>query len=367
MDDLLNTLRSEGELDSSGRFELDWTRAREKLRMWQLTDRYSYILKWVQSAVAAGARMCRTSFRPDQACLIHDGEPFLPDQLKSFWSCLLDGGEFKAAWKVLAIGVNTALGFDKAAVEIESAGPGGGALVRFRGGTMSFSPLVPRPDAATKLTLRRRLGWTSVLLGRASPEVELLRERARWAPLTLYVDSEVIKADFGVPYSTGLPFLPWKLVRYGCSGGESIQVGRRSLAWQRRLRSAPGRGKFRLGRVTGQLDPASHDRSPYQEAAGLYVDPALPGSILWLRHGVVASRTALERGVAGEVLLACDDLATDLSGFGFLEDELFSHRRALACELARDLQRSLRRAFPAERLEDSLVQALAGNPDMLRR
>ena len=57
VEDLLSQLTAEGQLQSSGAFTVDLSRAKDKLARFQFEDPFYYILKLVQAAVAEGRRL----------------------------------------------------------------------------------------------------------------------------------------------------------------------------------------------------------------------------------------------------------------------------------------------------------------------
>ncbi len=102
LDDVLQELRDRGALDSRGEFTLDWRHALERLRGFQLPDRCFYVLKWIQSAVAARATRCQVRASARALSLTHNGSPFQPDQLQNFFSCLLEGSSLPGDVRTLS-------------------------------------------------------------------------------------------------------------------------------------------------------------------------------------------------------------------------------------------------------------------------
>ncbi len=362
LDDVLQELRSQGALDSSGAFTLDWRHAREKLRSFQLPDRCYYVLKWVQSAVAAGATRCEVRASPSALSLWHDGTPLAPEQLRDLLSCLLENADQDPAWSELAVGVNSVLGFAGSTVVLESAGH----VLRL---TTEGADASHGERHETRVTVRRSLGWSS-WLKRELPEVLLLKERARFAPLELTINGTDVEPWFGVKGGGSSWQLSWPgkhltytLVSPTRGMPETFAVNRHSLAWELRDVEGPRAGRFRLGPPrSAQQDPLSHLDRTYGAAGGLYVDPVLPSQLHLIRRGVLLESIVGWTGlIAGEVLVGADDLPTDLTGFAPRGGAELKRRRHWAEGFARRIRSGFERAYPHPRLEEGLIQAAARN------
>ncbi|MCE7870929.1 hypothetical protein DYH09_11185 [bacterium CPR1] len=362
LDQVLQELRGQGALDSAGVFTLDWRHALGKLRSFQLPDRCYFALKWVQSAVAAGATRCEVRSSPRALSLAHDGTTLTSDQLQSFFTCLLDESGDQPAWSELAIGVNSVLGFPGSEVVLES----GGQILYL---SADRAELRQGGSRETRITARRALGWGS-WLKRQLPESLLLKEKARFAPMKLTVDGEVIEPWFGEESGASRWQLSWpgKYLTYTVlshSRGlqQTFAIRRCHLAWELRDVEGPGAGQFRLGAPrSAQQDPLSHIDTAYGAAGGLYVDPILPAQLHLIRRGVlIQTLTGWTGLIAGEVMLGADDLPTDLTGFSIRGSRELSRRREWAEGFARRLRAGFERAYPHPQLEEGLIQAAARN------
>lgn len=117
---VLDGLRSEGELNSSGVFTVDLTRALPKLEKFQLPKPHFGLLKIIQSAVVAGAEQINTSFSTGSIKIEHDGAPPSPEQMRQLLSFLMapDLPTDTRALRDLAIGINTTLARGASWVEL---------------------------------------------------------------------------------------------------------------------------------------------------------------------------------------------------------------------------------------------------------
>jgi len=108
---VLEGLKSEGELNSSGVFTVDLKKALPKLEKFQLPKPHFGLLKIVQSAVVAGATRLNCSFDPLNIRLEHNGTPPSPEELGNILSYLMepDFPTHNRSLRDLAIGINTTL------------------------------------------------------------------------------------------------------------------------------------------------------------------------------------------------------------------------------------------------------------------
>lgn len=108
---VLDALRSEGELNSSGVFTVDLTRALPKLEKFQLPKPHFGLLKLVQSAVVFGATRLKASFDASEIRIEHNGEVPNSQELRGILNFLMapDLPTHQRALRDLAIGINTTL------------------------------------------------------------------------------------------------------------------------------------------------------------------------------------------------------------------------------------------------------------------
>jgi len=82
LDELLDDICKEARLESSGCFSIDFAQAAEKMSRFRLSSPYEYVLKFVQSAVAGGAREVSVSVNRDQVVVLWDSVAMNRDQAR---------------------------------------------------------------------------------------------------------------------------------------------------------------------------------------------------------------------------------------------------------------------------------------------
>ncbi|MBN9416517.1 MAG: hypothetical protein J0I12_13825 [Candidatus Eremiobacteraeota bacterium] len=121
LDDLLTQLSSEGELQSSGRFTVDVSKAKEKLAQFQFQDAFYYILKLVQSAIAGGAAGLALQSRTAEVEVTILGLGFTPYQLENvLYSLVSDSSETTPALRHFAMGLNAAVSTRASEITVQS-------------------------------------------------------------------------------------------------------------------------------------------------------------------------------------------------------------------------------------------------------
>ncbi|MBS2034593.1 hypothetical protein JST97_06385 [bacterium] len=108
LEDLLVSLNSEGQHDSSGAFTIDDRSALERLAKFQLVDPYQYCLRWLQAAVAGGASYFNWHGDSHQ-CYAEIGDYVIePGQIHQLPTVMLDGRARRSERHVSA-GLNAVL------------------------------------------------------------------------------------------------------------------------------------------------------------------------------------------------------------------------------------------------------------------
>lgn len=168
MDELESVLADlkTGAVDSTGRFTLNSSRARERLREYQLADPHRFVLLLVASAVAGGATSIQIGASVGGLALVHDGQVLSQDDLLGLLSSPFVSGT-RADLRLLALGVNSALSLEVTSLVIQSWRDGQGWAARFEGEEPRLTPLKDRPASLTTLEVhyrRRRLQEVAALL-----------------------------------------------------------------------------------------------------------------------------------------------------------------------------------------------------------
>ncbi len=191
IDDLLGELRSEGEVDSQGRFTLDRAQARAKLQKFQLADARRYVLELVQAAVVRGATEIAFDIDADDMRMRFDGRVFTPAELDDLWGSIFadgDGPDLRGV-RQLALGLNAALGTNPKRIVVHS----GASQVVLRPGRDDVVETVSSPIAGTTIHVEQRLKLTLIfeflrnLTGLLDEEV-YLRNRCVYAGIPITLD-----------------------------------------------------------------------------------------------------------------------------------------------------------------------------------
>jgi hypothetical protein len=120
----MSTTASDDRIVSRGKIRVDARRAVAKLREHMLLDLHSYALEIVRSAVGSGAPHVDVTFDADDVVITWPGAPGEPDMLARLLDLVLSDaltGEARR-WRLLALGVNAALGLQPAFVDVIAAG-----------------------------------------------------------------------------------------------------------------------------------------------------------------------------------------------------------------------------------------------------
>ncbi|MFO0762319.1 MAG: hypothetical protein U0359_38120, partial [Byssovorax sp.] len=190
-----------------GRIRVDARKAVEKLREHLLVDLQLYPLEIVRAAVAGGAREVDVSSDGGTVGITFDGAPPPAEALPRLLDHVLDVSPEREArrLRLLALGLNAALGLRPASVDLTLSTDEGCTRVRWTpdlldaGAGGSAAPLpapevVPRPEGmpprALRIEVRPRFGWGAIrkALGGGLPrEVELLLDATFALPARLTV------------------------------------------------------------------------------------------------------------------------------------------------------------------------------------
>ena len=157
VDDLLNQLSAEGELQSSGRFTVDVSKAKEKLAQFQFEDAFYYILKLVQAAVAGGASGLALQSRTAEVEVTILGLGFNPYQLENvLYSLMADRSETTPSLRHFAMGLNAAVNTRASEIMVQSFDGKEGLEVRWtKKGQRSTGWEPSKPLAQTRMLLKR--------------------------------------------------------------------------------------------------------------------------------------------------------------------------------------------------------------------
>jgi hypothetical protein len=183
----LEGLQQQGAHESSGRFTLDPRRARELLRNCQLAEQHHYILCLISFMVGMGARGLRLECSPDRVELIGEGlvipREILANPLEGLFSARPN-----PALRELAIGINSALGYAQATLQLRSSD---GYQGLYTNQAFDCQPWPGEDKQETCCTLQRR----------ADPqkEIEAVSRFFNFCPLPLTVQGKALSAALEPP------------------------------------------------------------------------------------------------------------------------------------------------------------------------
>ena len=157
VEDLLAQLTQEGELQSSGQFTLDISRAKEKLARYQFEDPFYYILKLVQAAAVGGASEFSVKSGSAEVTAAVLGLGFTPYHLENLFYSLL-GDSQSPALRHLAMSVNAAVNTRASLITVQSFDGRDGLEVTWTKNGQRSTPWVPgtdKPYAQTRFLMKR--------------------------------------------------------------------------------------------------------------------------------------------------------------------------------------------------------------------
>ena len=336
MDQFLKGQKSEGVHDSRGNFTIDSAQARRKQAAFQLARPGSYILKFVQAAVMAGASELAVHVGRQELCLTALGEHPALCQLETIANALFHLPSERSPERHLAVGLNAAC--QEASRDVLWQTPSGSlALDREQ---VRLLPLThPTPRLVVKKP-RQLFQWFrgSLFL----EETAFLTDYCRYAPLKLTIDSRSIERSPSVRYSDPLAnhlFLPHShtLLDLVLPAPQGLQ-----------LHYPPDQYEGREHKLSLWSDSPVQESHPPKETRPLLIDgwertepmftafallsvPPLrrgPTELHPVVDGVSLEPLLLNRpGLPGiRVVLNANGLHTDLSEFALVEDEALSQQ-----------------------------------------
>ncbi len=184
IDDLLNSLRDHGTIDSQGQFTLSLADARRKLTHFHSSDNSRYLLLLLSAGVAAGAE--RIDIRHSEKVLeVSLPGAYLPepDLLASLGEPLK--GESAPGASDLALGIQAAFGFNVAVIQVQVQSPEKGSYAWvLEPSTERSAPTPSAPQTGIGLALHYR----STLRDRVKGLLQSLRGYAGMPPEIRQVD-----------------------------------------------------------------------------------------------------------------------------------------------------------------------------------
>jgi hypothetical protein len=199
---VLESSRAGAQRVERGRFKLDWKRALDKIKDFQLTDPHRYVLELVQAAVAGGASSIRVSTDADDMFMTFDRLRCSQQDLERLFDYLFTREAEHAPLRQLALGANAALGLQPKFIQIDSGDGSRGTRARLTSHTDLALEVLP-PEAmldGTRIHVRERVSWKMVskAMGSTSVEGQLLAEQCRFCPIELFLNGEDLRRPLSV-------------------------------------------------------------------------------------------------------------------------------------------------------------------------
>ena len=201
--------RAGAEQVEKGHFRLDWERALDKIKRFQLTDPHRYVLEIVQAAVASDATRIDVTTDSDDVIFEFDGAPFGLTELTRLFDFLFSQQLELVRFKELALGVNAALALAPKFIVVES----GDGKVAHRLRLSKHTDLRVeelRGDevlSGTRVHVRERTSWKVVANAfRTTAETQLLAECCAFSPIPIVVDGTDVCRPFDAPARSRLVF-----------------------------------------------------------------------------------------------------------------------------------------------------------------
>ena len=291
LDDLLRGLTEEGQKVSSGFFTVDTRTALEKLSKFQLASPHQYCLRWLQAAVAGGARTFNWHSSPSQVSAEMEGFLLDPDQLGHLPTLLLEPQAGRAE-QHLSAGLNAVLKTGAKCITLRS----GNHQAVWKPGSfhIEFKEIGLH---GTKIEMVRFAGfqdfWKS-FRGDLDPEWAMLHHQGACTPLNMGIQ--------GLPPDRVIP--------------ELMSLYEARPASERCFAAEDGSPGFRV--------PPFNRSKNYPRRCKIYVvrRPG-PSKLFPVKDGVLLQARWLA-GHTGQVVLAdVSHLATDQTGLGLVEDEAY--------------------------------------------
>jgi len=200
--ELIAANRAGAEQVEEGRFRLDWERALDKIKRFQLADPHRYVLELVPAAVASGAQGIEVTTDADDVYFRFDGQPYSEAELTRLFDYLFAQDLELARVRQLALAVNSALGLQPKWVVVES----GDGQVGWRMRLTSYKDLRVEPlrgeevPKGTLVHVRERVSWKVVgdLFRSDNAEDRLLAENCVHAPFPLLLNGVDLRRPIDV-------------------------------------------------------------------------------------------------------------------------------------------------------------------------
>lgn len=180
MDKLLSELRSEGRVDSAGRFTLDLAKALEKMQRFQLAEPRAFVLNLVAGAALTGARRIDLSLEAGLFRMEWDGRPLTMEDVLGLFDPF--DRQTPPAVRELSIGLAACRGLDLLLMQVESG------RVRLQ---LDRSSLLIEPrqsEDRNRIVMREKVPLWRRFSGPDRQIVSFLEERCSQGPVQVFLE-----------------------------------------------------------------------------------------------------------------------------------------------------------------------------------
>lgn len=200
IDHLLSDVRTGAKVVEEGNFRLDWTRALDKVKRFQLTDPHRYVLELAQCAIAGGATKIEVRTDSDDVVVSYDAPIHERAHLQQLFDYLFSQDRKFAALKQLALAVNSALALEPRFITVDSADGESGHRLRLTSHTdAAIEPLADEHMLrGTRVHVRDRLTWKILVefFRTRTAEGKHLAEGCALAPIPVLLDGKDVVRPF---------------------------------------------------------------------------------------------------------------------------------------------------------------------------
>ncbi|MFN8610932.1 MAG: hypothetical protein U0931_25545 [Vulcanimicrobiota bacterium] len=330
INNFLDSLKRDGEFESSGHFSLDSKTSLDKLKKFRLTNPAELVLHLVASASYRGATRIQAELSTNSLRLAYDGMGFSKSEMDSIFSSYFVAEQTPAnlSRASMAIALQTIQQLDPDFVVFESWKGGTGQVMQLYEDKVWLETLESKKQVAESEGYQylcyelRETFWNycfPTLTRAGQAEQALLKERCGYGPARLWLNGREVKVatsetNFYFKGEGSPPYLP----------------GLSEFAFQQ---SAPFWG------MAGLIQPKSSS----------YWSP--PGEIRWIVGGVAYCETGLAELPQGiSLVVHAPDLRKDLSHSQIIHDDRYRQR----FEEVKDSLRALILSHPRFGSEDYL-------------
>lgn len=359
LSDLLKELHSEGNLESQGKFSLDVSKAKDKLREFQLENKYDYSLKLVQAAVAAEATAVLIEVNNQRSRFRFDGRYLKPQELADLFYYLVESQERPQTrhLRYLASAVNSAVAVGARQIWLDCWNGKEGFRHLFTAEGRSQVPLGRQSEKQpfTEFGLTRSVidvakGWWHTgncdvwdLLTRSRNTMEKeqasIWDKCQFSPIPIKLNGKLLnRFSFGEPRWPGYEIAndprpgdsvpPW-WVRFGNSDYANTTVHRYHHLIERYVPASaeclspiPAPPTSHAS-ITDNYTPGTPCEAVLAIQAALHQETDLAV----VEDGVILSHVHLPMGTPGLVgLVSSHGLSKDVSGFRIIDDTAYQRR-----------------------------------------